>query len=492
MVGARAGAGVRIIILIVLTGATVAENAILHDYGDALSKSVLFFEGQRSGKLPSNQRLTWRRDSALRDGSDKGVDLTGGYYDAGDNVKFNFPMAFTTTMLAWSVIEYGRSMGPDLGHAMEAVRWSTDYFLKCTSVPGVVFAGVGDPNADHNCWQRPEDMQTPRTVYAVSEKAPGSEVSAEIAAALAAASMVFKASGHGRYSNLLLQRATKVFEFADKFRGSYNTSIGSGVCPFYCDYNGYQDELVWAAAWLHKATGNSQYWNYVSQNIQYLTNAMLEFGWDAKHAGINVLVSKYVLNNPSLVNMTPFLSYADNFVCDVLPESPIKSFKYSPGGLMYKPGDCNMQHTTTLSFLTLTYARYIKSSKRIIQCKNVRINSERLIQFSKSQVDYILGSNPLKMSLMVGYGKKFPQHIHHRGSSLPSIAKHPKLIACKEGTPYYQTKEPNPNLLIGAVVGGPDLSDSFSDDRKDPGETEPTTYVNAPLVGLLAYFKGNK
>ncbi|MCL7024255.1 hypothetical protein MKW94_011379, partial [Papaver nudicaule] len=39
-----------------------------HDYSDALTKSILFFEGQRSGKLPSNQRLTWRGDSALADG----------------------------------------------------------------------------------------------------------------------------------------------------------------------------------------------------------------------------------------------------------------------------------------------------------------------------------------------------------------------------------------------------------------------------------------
>jgi hypothetical protein len=43
------------------------------DYKDALSKSILFFEGQRSGILPPNQRLTWRKDSALKDGSDQNV-----------------------------------------------------------------------------------------------------------------------------------------------------------------------------------------------------------------------------------------------------------------------------------------------------------------------------------------------------------------------------------------------------------------------------------
>lgn len=137
------------------------------------------------------------------------MDLVGGYYDAGDNVKFNFPMAFSTTMLAWSVIEFGKDMGLELKHALEAVRWSTDYFLKSTDIPGVVFALVGDPNADHNCWERPEDMDTARTSYAVTTKSPGSEVSAEIAAALAASSILFKIIDP-KYSKLLLMRAKKV------------------------------------------------------------------------------------------------------------------------------------------------------------------------------------------------------------------------------------------------------------------------------------------
>lgn len=135
--------------------------------------------------------------------------MVGGYYDAGDNVKFNFPMAFSTTMLAWSVIEFGKLMGPDLKHALDSIRWATDYFLKATSTPGLVFAVVGDPYSDHNCWERPEDMDTPRTAYAVSKDYPGSEVSAEIAAALAASSIVYR-KYHLGYSRRLLQRAIMV------------------------------------------------------------------------------------------------------------------------------------------------------------------------------------------------------------------------------------------------------------------------------------------
>ena len=137
------------------------------------------------------------------------MDLVGGYYDAGDNVKFNFPMAFTVTTLAWSVIEFGQSMGSEQQNALDAVRWGSDYLLKSTSVPDVVVGVVGDPNGDHSCSERPEDMDTPRTTYVVNKTSPGTEVAAETAAALAASSIAFRGSDD-KYSEQLLARARQV------------------------------------------------------------------------------------------------------------------------------------------------------------------------------------------------------------------------------------------------------------------------------------------
>ncbi|XP_048429339.1 endoglucanase 4-like [Pyrus x bretschneideri] len=474
----------RVLILAWLSAMTTAQTvASQNNYKDALSKCLLFFEGQRSGKLPPSQRLTWRKDSALKDGSDIGRDLVGGYYDAGDNVKFNFPMAFTTTMLSWSVLEFGNSMGADHEHALEAIRWGTDYFLKATSVPDSVVGAVGDPNGDHTCWQRPEDMDTPRTSYVVTKEKPGSEVSAEIAAALAASSMVFKDSDKD-YSALLLKRSIEVFEFADKYRGSYGDSIGSGVCPFYCDFSGYMDELVWGATWLYKATNTPDYWNYVRNNI---VGDITEFGWDSKHAGINVLVSqvKFDANNSS-----PFILKADQLVCSILPESPAqKSVTYSPGGLLFKPGGSNLQHTTSLSFLLSVYAGYMKANNKVVDCgNNVVVTPAKLVDFTKGQVDYILGKNPLGMSYMVGFGQKFPQKIHHRGSVIPSIDQHPQHIECHGGDEYFKSNSPNPNLLTGAIVGGPAENDTFEDSRSNVAQSEPTTYINAAFVGVLAHY----
>lgn len=56
---------------------------------------------------------------------------------------------------------------------------------------------------------------------------------------------------------------------------------------------------MWGAAWLYKATKLKSYWNYLVENIDKVESpqnagSWNEFGWDAKNAGINVLVSKVI------------------------------------------------------------------------------------------------------------------------------------------------------------------------------------------------------
>lgn len=103
-----------------------------YDYNLLIHDSLLFYEAQRSGKLPADNRIKWRGDSMLADKGDGGEDLTGGYFDAGDLVKFGFPMAYTATVLSWGLIEYEDSYtkAGELENGRKAVKWATDYFLK--------------------------------------------------------------------------------------------------------------------------------------------------------------------------------------------------------------------------------------------------------------------------------------------------------------------------------------------------------------------------
>lgn len=103
------------------------------------------------------------------------------------------------------------------------------------------------------------------------------------------------------------------------------------------------------------------------------------------------------------------------------------------------------------------------------------------------QADYILGMNPKSMSYLVGYGTNYPTHVHHRGASIPSISLLQPTVGCVQGyDTWYNRPQGNPNVLHGALVGGPDKNDGFSDDRSSYEQTEPTLSGCAPLIGLFS------
>lgn len=72
---------------------------------------------------------------------------------------------------------------------------------------------VGDGVSDHYCWERAEDMTTPRTAYKLDAEHPGSDLAGETAAALAAACLAFKPYDSA-YSDLLLVHAKQVENLA--------------------------------------------------------------------------------------------------------------------------------------------------------------------------------------------------------------------------------------------------------------------------------------
>lgn len=61
----------------------------------------------------------------------------------------------------------------------------------------------------------------------------------------------------------------------------------------------------------------------------------------------------------------------------------------------------------------------------------------------------------------------------------------PQKIQCQQGFAYFNTGNPNPNIAMGAVIGGPDQNDNINNIRSNYAQMEPTTYINAPIVGVL-------
>ncbi|KAF6159133.1 hypothetical protein GIB67_032750 [Kingdonia uniflora] len=478
--------------LILILSISIATNVRAFDYKVALTKSLLYFESQRSGKLPYNQRVTWRDNSGLTDGLEQGVDLVGGYYDAGDHVKFGLPMAFTVTMLSWSVIEYGEQIvdAGEYEHAIEAIKWGTDYFMKAHTSPNVLWAEVGDGDTDHYCWQRPEDMTTSRQAYKIDKDNPGSDLAGETAAAMAAASIVFKKS-NPHYSHLLQHHAQQLFEFGDTYRGKYDTSIGV-VKSYYTSVSGYKDELLWGALWLYKATNNLEYLKYVVENADSFGGtgwAITEFSWDVKYAGLQILTSMLLTeeHKEHADILGQYRVKAEHYLCSCLNKNNGSNVERSPAGLLYIRQWNNMQYVSNAAFLLMVYSDYLQNSNQKLNCHGEMVGAEEIFEFAKSQVDYILGANPMSMSYLVGYGSKFPTQVHHRGASIVSYRENKGFIGCTQGYDnWYGRRARNPNVLVGALVGGPDIKDDFYDERKNYIQTEACTYNTAPLVGIFA------
>ncbi|VFQ62557.1 unnamed protein product [Cuscuta campestris] len=270
-----------------------------------------------AGKLPKNNGIPWRRDSGLRDGANVTADgkggLTGGYYDAGDNTKFHFPMSFAMTMLSWSAIEYEhkfRATG-EYHHVRSLIRWGTDYLLRTfnssASPVGKIYSQVGGSRNgsktpdDHYCWQRAEDMAYARPVQTAYA---GPDLAGEMAAALSAASIVFR--DDAAYSAKLSDGAEALFAFARDSGKRSTYSRGNPYIEPYYNSTGYFDEYLWAAVWLYYATGNSSYLSLATDSrVAANANALAVnpdlsvLSWDNKLPGAMLLLTRLrIILNP--------------------------------------------------------------------------------------------------------------------------------------------------------------------------------------------------
>ncbi|KAI8014242.1 Endoglucanase 12 [Camellia lanceoleosa] len=432
-----------------------------------------------AGRLPKNNGISWRGNSGLQDGStlsDVKGGLVGGYYDGGDDTKYHFPMSFAMTMLSWSVIEYEhkyRAIG-EYDHTRDLIKWGTDYLLltfnSSTSKIDKIYSQVGGSRNgssttpdDHYWWEGPEDMDYPRPVQtAVS----GPDLSGEMAAALAAASIVFR--DDNSYSRKLVKGAATVFAFT-RDRGK-RTPYSRGnlyIDPYY-NSTGYFDEYMWGAAWLYYATGNNGYVSLATnpglpQNSKafFMIPDLSVLSWDNKvPAAMLLLTWLRIFINPGYPYEDMLRSYQNVTsltMCSYLQTYHV--FNWTQGGLfqLNHGGGQPLQYVANAAFLSSLYIVYMNATG-------------------------VPGANPMNMSYVVGYGNKYPKHVNHRGASIP----HDKnKYSCTGGWKWRDSRNPNPNTITGAMVGGPDPFDRFQDIRTNFSYTQPTMAGNAGLVAAL-------
>jgi len=110
-------------------------------------------------------------------------------------------------------------------------------------------------------------------------------------------------------------------------------------------------------------------------------------------------------------------------------------------------------------------------------------NRGKYLQYARSQINYLLGDNKRKSSYVVGFGRNPPKSPHHRSSSCPTWRSRPVPVCTFNSL---NRGGPNPHILYGALVGGPDVNGNYKDDRRDYVANEVATDYNAGFQSAVA------
>jgi endoglucanase len=374
-------------------------------------------------------------------------------------VYLGFPYSWTLSTLAFAMAEFPDGFRHDLVHALDNIRWMADYMQAAYVSDDEIVVGMGDPEADHAQWRRPEDDVHPRTPYVISTTRPGADVAAGMSAALAATSYVFT-NVDPAYSTRLLKTAGRLYKFAAKHPGLYSDSVPAAA-KFYKS-SAYKDEMAWAATWLGIRTNKTDYFKRARRFLDEHVRAGVPWSlpsWDNGYHYALVLLSRRF---PELVpNAT---AIADDWLLGR------NGIVYSPKGLAWGFQWGSLRHTANGMLYVLA------SVNRLDAADPRRV---RALCWARDQADYILGTGASGRSFVVGLGTSPPCRPHHRAASCP-----PPPAQC--GWDAFNADACNPHVLTGALVGGPGADDSYADDRKDYVKNEVALDYNSGWTGALA------
>jgi len=463
--------------------ATKGASSANPEWSKLVGNLLYFYEAQRSGELPSTNRVPWRNGSALDDGQPDHVDLSGGYYDAGDYSKQTFPLSFTLMSICWGATDFGTGydQANQTAYLDDMLRWGLGWLMKAHTNDSELYVVVGSKESGDTYWGGDRSIPSPRPVWKITDKAPGTDVAAQASAAFAACSNLYASRAldediysspaalkDEKYAGTLLAHAETLYRFALDATGgrkSYQKSVPDAAEAY--GSSGFGDELAIAALFLAWAKGDASLY---SDAEEYFTKYDLiyssrVFNWDSKVPGLPVLHAQIASSFPNIGrNLSYWQDIAEDLFDDMVAKK--KPERVTAGGLLMWDGDsdsASLNPALNLAMLLHRYAPLATTDSK----------KEAYVNFASTQLEYALGNNPMSMPYVVGVNPNSPSNPHSAmasgGNDVATIDTYPNQTA---------------HTLYGAVVGGPDIRDRFYDMRSDWPQTEVALDYNAPMLTL--------
>ncbi len=387
------------------------------------------------------------------------LDVTGGWYDAGDHGKYvvNGGIAVAQLMQTYERSLKARSADrgalgdstlrlPETGNGvpdiLDEARWELDWMLKMQVPAGSAPQGIDGQLVDvsgmaHHKISDADWTGLPLDPAADSQPRhlfrPSTAATLNLAAVAAQGARLFKKYDRA-FAAELLDAARTAYDAAkanpDIFAppaGAIDPSPGSGP---YDDAN-VSDEFYWAAAELYLTTGERQYRNDVTGSPLHTADVFTPGGFDWGHvaplARLDLATVHNNLRDRWQVRES-VLEAADRYLADG---------KASPWGKAYAPADGNYawgSNSQILNNMQVMATAYDLSGK------------DRYADGVVRSLDYLLGRNALNISYVTGYGDVYAKNQHSRWYS-------------------HQLDVNLPNPPNGTLAGGPN---STAVDAGDP------------------------
>lgn len=388
------------------------------------------------------------------------VDLAGGWFDAGDFLKFTHTTAYADALLWAAQRELGAAAPDTLApEAQFGLEWLTKAWHPDTGIMDLqvgIGSGATDGSylGDHDVWRLPEtdDGLTGDAMRYLSHRpvfqanASGTQVppnlAGRVSAALALAAQVKATSDPARAAQLL-DMGSQVFDAA-KTTDVRDADVVTALPHAFYPESSWRDDMAWGGAELAlaaQALGDPRAYGWLAASARWASEYLAtEAGEDTLNLYDTSALAFADLVRGMRASSTPLAGLSeDTFLAGI--RAQLDAALSRSGRDPFKAGFGYAEfHAAPHAFgLIATALLYRQLS-----------GDGRFDALAAQQRDWLFGANPWGVSLMIGAGSRFPLCPQH-------------MVANLSGT-----QDGADPVLRGAVVNGPNSADLFSDGIDGP------------------------
>jgi endoglucanase len=417
-------------------------------------------------------------------GCDYSLDVSGGWYDAGDHGKYvvNGGISVWTLMNEYERALYLGSSAADFADGtmnipenangvpdiLDEARWEMEFLLKM-QIPaetGDPLAGMVHHKVHDASWTgiptAPQEDPKPRYLYP-----PTTAATLNLAATAAQCARLWQEIDPA-FSARCLSAAETAWDAALAHPAEYARDFDGGGS--YGD-NNVSDEFYWAAAELTITTGKSEYRDYMTSSRHFESvpvSGGTSMGWPSTQAlgTISLAVVPNDLGTEQIQEArASIIAAADVYVATLNSEGYLVPFDPVNG----YPWGSNSSILNNMIIMVLAYD---------FTGDQVYLNAV------SEGMDYILGRNPLGQSYVTGYGEQPVQNPHHRFWAHQKDSRYPPPPpGIVSGGPNSWLQDP----YAESHLAGCAPQKCFADDIDSCSTNEVAINWNAPLAWVAAF-----